>query len=98
MHTRARRRLCAHAIYTCARPLIDVQLLIIPVIAACRCSVHTHTQGFIYVACVAVLPEVLATPSGLLASLAEALACAAGVSLMVAVAAMEHSGEHAHSH
>jgi hypothetical protein len=42
MYTRARRRLCAHAIYTRARPIIDVQVLIIQVVVCFR-SKHIRT-------------------------------------------------------
>ncbi|KAG5190963.1 Zinc/iron permease [Tribonema minus] len=51
--------------------------------------------GFIYVSCVAVMPEVLSSRSGLAQTAGEALALAAGVGLMVTVAATE-SHHHAH--
>ena len=55
--------------------------------------------GFIYVSCVAVLPEVLSSQSTVLASLAEAFALCCGVGLMVAVAFSEEAGgSHDHHH
>jgi zinc transporter 7 len=54
--------------------------------------------GFIYVALVDVLPELLEEPSSFLQLVREIIALCLGVAVMVYVAAMEHADHGSHSH